>query len=150
MGNEALLHRGCDGKWSSIDLVAAGVVPAGTGYWSVATLGSDVWIKSDDKILHFDGASWSAETAPAGKLFAAGRDDLYLAAFNGLFHRDAAGWHHLFGGGSDVLHVGEYVTDVWASSPNDVWVRGQDNTDWSTVVHHFDGAGWSISLRHGS
>jgi len=125
-----VLRRDCDGNWTRVDLVAAGVISPQDvrtfeegDLFSVASAArDDVWIEDrSGKLLHFDGASWSTEMAPGrGMLIAVAKGELYLGTSTGLFHRTAAGREQV----SSLSKQG--IMQISASSPNDVWVLAAD------------------------
>ena len=124
-----VLHRGCDGAWSFVDVFSGGLDTASDTFLSVAsTAPDDVWLLDGfGYVHHFDGRRWTREGRfAARKLFAVARGEAYLAE-GGFFHRDGTGWHE--------VTTGYSVMDVWGSSPRDVWF-----TSWG-LVEHFDGTG---------
>jgi hypothetical protein len=143
-----VLRRDCDGNWTPVDLVRAGVIPArnvrsyedGALQVVASAAPDDVWIEDGNgKLLHFDGASWSTEMPPArGGLMAVGKGELYLGTSTGLFHRTTTGWESIS------LFSQRRIVETLASAPNDVWVLSGDSSS-QILLHHFDGMAWSLA-----
>jgi len=160
--NAAVLHRDCDGSWTPVDLVAAGVVAPsdarayedGQLYQVASSTPDDVWIEDGHaKLLHFDGAAWSSEMAPKwGVLASTQKGELYVGSRDGLWLRTTVGWEAI-----PALSK-QSITQITAIAPDDVWVisgdgicAGGDGISCPApyqhmLLHHFDGAAWSLAL----
>jgi len=112
----------------------------------VAGLRSDRVFAADDggTIFAWDGAAWSETRAGEleflGDLWTSGSSDVYAALDElvgegavRVIHFDGKSWTDLPAPGS----CGISATGGWASSPEDVFLVGQD------VLAHFDGSAWS-------
>ncbi|MCC7537955.1 MAG: hypothetical protein IT379_17145 [Deltaproteobacteria bacterium] len=108
-----------------------------TDVWAFSE--TDVWFVDGGPVVHrYDGSSWSTlETPAAGVscIFAISVEEVYLCAGGGLVRYDGASFTVIDVETPTGLSA---ITDVWASSANDVWAVGDD-----AIAAHYDGTTWS-------
>jgi hypothetical protein len=106
-------------------------------------------------ISRYDGHNWTSLTDPViakgtyiGDLLAFGPDDLWAAAFEGIFHYDGKRWSRTplpggtpGSGSPEGVHVEKFA----ATGPNDIWAVGTDFRPGrrTPLVLHYDGKTWS-------
>lgn len=96
----------------------------------------DVWA-SGDKLLHFDGASWTESSNPAFgfvDLWGFAPDSLYGVSGSKLWYWNGSVWTPTPVGEDSVLQA------VWGTSRTDLWVAGANNSE----TYHFDGSTWQL------
>jgi hypothetical protein len=122
-------------------------LPARAGLNDVWGAGArDVWTVGAGGIaLHWTGAAWSpARTGAAATLnrvSGSGGKDVWAIGRAGLYHWNGRAWAHDRRLAVDARS--EFLGDIWAVSPRDVWVAEGFNARGS--VAHFDGAAWTIA-----
>lgn len=135
----ALLLAACGG--SSSPWGGAPDMPALTSPLDVwAFSDTDVWVVDGSPMVHrFDGTTWTALPTPAAGLtciFAISASDVRLCAGTQLVTYDGA----TFTAEDLPGAVGpSSVTDLWASSPDDLYVVGE----LDGLIGHWDGASWT-------
>jgi len=106
----------------------------------------DVWaVGAGGVALHWTGAAWSSvptgATSTLNRLSGSGGGDVWAIGRAGLYHWDGRAWTR---DPRLVLSAREeFLGDIWAVSPGDVWVAQGFNARGS--VAHFDGAAWTIA-----
>lgn len=114
---------------------------AATDLWVFSE--TDVWVLDGGPAVHrFDGSTWSTLATPAtgglGCIFARSATEVWLCAGTEVLRWDGT----TFTATEVATPTGlSNVSDLWASSPDDVWVIGDD-----AIVGHFDGTSWSGTL----
>ena len=104
---------------------------------------TDVWvIDGSSTIQRYDGDAWSAldSGSNAGILciFALSSTEVWLCSGGDLLFYDGATFEPMNVSQPTGLSG---LTDVWASSPNDVWAVGDD-----AIVAHYDGNAWGRTI----
>lgn len=104
---------------------------------------TDVWFVDGSATIHrFDGANWTTLDTPAtggvSCIFALSAAEVFLCAGSELLHYDGANFVASQVGSATGLSG---LHDVWASSPSDIWVVGDD-----AIVGHYDGTAWKGTI----
>jgi hypothetical protein len=106
----------------------------------------DVWtVGATGVALHWTGAGWSpahtGASATLNRVSGSGGKDVWAIGRAGLYHWNGRAWspdHRLA-----VDARNEFLGDIWAVSPGDVWLAEGFNARGS--VAHFDGSAWTIA-----
>ena len=142
---EALLHSVAGGAWSAFAPAPPG---HGTVIWGSSS--SDIYLSDESSIWHWNGASWTATTTPAGN------------------RQVLAGWSSSLSQTYAVGSNGSDASFVLRSSGNGVWVVEEDGTTgdlygiWGSAaadlyaigqfggILHSDGSGaWTVGVTLG-
>jgi len=104
---------------------------------------TDVWvIDGSSTIQRYDGDRWSALSSGSDAgvrcIFALSATEVWLCAGNDLLFYDGTSFESVDVSGPTGLSG---ITDVWASSPTDVWAVGDD-----AIIAHYDGAAWRRTI----
>ena len=104
---------------------------------------TDVWvIDGSSTIQRYDGDRWttldSGSNAGLLCIFALSPTEVWLCAGDDLLFYDGSTFGLIEMSSPTGLSG---VTDVWASSPNDVWAVGDD-----AIVAHYDGTAWERTI----
>jgi hypothetical protein len=103
---------------------------------------SDVYVTGENKVLHFNGTTWSdaglVTTHELSAIWGSSASDVYVVGSEGaIFHYDGAAWSEVF------VPVGISIPtnptlwfDIHGSGPNDIYVVG------SRTLLHYDGTSW--------
>lgn len=107
---------------------------------------NDVWVVgAQGTALHWNGSAWTA--APTGTsgtfnhVSGSGAGDVWTIGNAGLYHWEGSAWT-----ADTRLAINAqdgFLGDLWAVSPNDVWVAEGLNARGS--VAHYDGTAWTVS-----
>lgn len=114
-----------------------------SGIWGTSR--SNLWLAGEKNqqrnlLLRWNGTRWSiVDTGiTAGGLFdvrGTSAADIWAVGRRVMLHYDGSSLHSLAEGVD--LHNTYYLWNVWPSSPNDVWVGGEE-------LWHYDGAAWAL------
>jgi len=138
----AILHY--DGNaWGTM---ASGTAEHLNCVWAAGV--NDVFIGGlNGVMLHYNGANWSAmdsnTTDLVHKIWGTGPDDVFAVCAHGeMLHYDGAAWGVQYAYPDTLVEF----PGLWGTSPSNVWVVGYDGTygDWSAIILHYDGSGWSV------
>jgi hypothetical protein len=103
---------------------------------------ADVWFVDGGAEVHrYDGTGFSTLQTPASGvccIFARSASDVWLCAGNQALHYDGAAFTAMDVTAATGL---DGLTDIWASSPSDVWAVGDD-----AIIAHYDGTDWSKTI----
>jgi hypothetical protein len=101
----------------------------------------NVWAVGDGGcVLHFDGADWIGEAAPAQQLdavHAVSDEVIFAVGGDVVWRRSASGWE------DDLSMPGAAFTDVWADSESFVVAVGKDTASGNGVIALRDGDEWN-------
>jgi hypothetical protein len=127
-----LLERGGDGVWSQLPGVAS---LSGSAVHLGGASATDLWLITDEQLLHRDGGGWSFETtlgavATMASVDQAGRPFI-VTSDDAVTYYQRGAWTTLPPTGSPST-----IRSMLALAPDDVWVVA-----YSPM--HFDGATWS-------
>ncbi len=106
------------------------------GVWGTSP--TDVYaVGSDGRILHHDGAAWTAEpsgtTAILTDVWGTAADDVYAVGDAGaILHYDGTRWASMASNTTNALQ------GIWGSSAHDIHAVGYEGT-----ILHYDGQRWS-------
>lgn len=133
---------GCGGPgddWKSVSSAPSFSVL--TDVWAFSP--TDVWfVDGTSTIQRFDGEQWSTLATPStgglACIYALSANDVYLCAGEEVLHYNGSAFTAMDVTGPTGL---DGITDVWASSPTDVWAIGDD-----AIIAHYDGASWSRTI----
>jgi hypothetical protein len=135
LGGTGLPGQGAIARWNGS--TATIVFQGGGAISDIVMVGmNDGYAAGLSELLHWDGSAWSPVPGVAGSKLAVARNELWLGASDGLWHRVGGVW-------SRVPELeGAFVSGVAATGASDVWVlAGQ-------TVRHFDGQSWSVSFTN--
>lgn len=104
---------------------------------------TDVWvIDGSSTIQRYDGDRWSALSSGSDAglqcIFALSATEVWLCAGDDLLFHDGTSFELVDVSAPTGLSG---ITDVWASSPSDVWAVGDD-----AIIAHYDGAAWRRTI----
>jgi len=108
----------------------------GSGPADIFAVGGDLF-SSTVTMLHYDGASWSAQPVPPGSsvlngVWGSGPTNVFAVGYSGtILHYDGTSWSAQASGTTQQLF------GVWGSAATDVFAVG----DGSTILHT-DGTSW--------
>ena len=106
----------------------------------VGTVGTDIWYSALDRVLHFDGASWTmTPNLHARTIFQVSKSDIWIAD-NQFQHWDGAAWSAPMGI-SGAAAPG-FVSYLGGSAKDDVWAVGDGGS--AAFAAHWDGTKWSL------
>ncbi len=123
------------------------VVPANPGLNDVWGAGaSDVWtVGAQGVALHWTGSAWISfqvgASAALNRVSGSGGRDAWAIGRAGLYHWNGRAWS--LDRRLPVDAHDEFLGDIWAVAPSDVWVAEGFNARGS--VAHFDGKAWTIA-----
>lgn len=132
---------GSGGGWSEVS-GPAGLLGA-VDVWAFSK--SDVWVLDGSAtVQRYDGAAWSTLATPSkgglSCIFARSSTEVWLCAGEEVLRYDGTSFQAM-----DVSAVGlGSLSDLWASSPNDLWIVGDQ-----AILGHYDGTRWT-GTRAGS
>ncbi len=120
--------------------VLASLAPAAvTSLWGRSA--SDLWgVGTPGVVAQWDGSDWTSQLpawalsgGDAVKVTGSGSSDVWAAVGGALLHNDGSIWRTAL----TPAQVGGGIWDIWAPSPDDVWVLGAD-----ALIHRGSAAGW--------
>jgi hypothetical protein len=140
------------GQWQD----ASPPMQLGAGGSAVATTGpTNVWVTGNGPILQYDGSSWASvfndDISTFGSIWANSATDAWAVGYypgpNSMLAGSIAHWNGT--AWADVMDAPatNQLFDVWASSPSDVWVVGDEvvGAGLQAIILHFDGSTWTTS-----
>jgi hypothetical protein len=119
---------------------------------------SDVWAVGDGgAIVHWDGTRWSGTGTTKTKglrgVWGSGPDDVWAVGDNEpdawAVHWDGHAWTESLVRpaplvvGANRAPAAEHLSAVWGSGPNDVWAVGDNGTNGTGEIIHWDGQAWT-------
>lgn len=160
-------------EWCAADTTLAARI-ALSAVWGSGE--NDVWAAgSKGNVIHWDGRAWTATPTPTGQslyaIWGTGPNDVWTVSTTDAIYRStgfangaaqwslvtaiprrAAGGHGPINGGGT---IGQTLTAIWGTSPNDIWLAGQSiigpasdwESSWRTVVGDDDAVSWSTAFN---
>jgi hypothetical protein len=134
VGTSGFLVSRIEGQWERVPTATKESLSA---VWGAPT--GEVFVAGEGGVcLHFDGVAWNELSLGANlqftSIWGAARDDVYMGSNSGLWHFDGAVWSN--------IGVLGYVSGVWGTNAENIYITGNDESFERAYVSRFDGTTW--------
>jgi hypothetical protein len=154
VGDRGMIVRGGDGGWTALDGGAQPVLLDVHG-----TRANDAWaVGLGGALVHWNGTSampYSRSLLPPPPqtpwvpgqltgLWASGPDDVWLLTPGLVLRYDGSDWKEM------LRRDNHAFSQVWGTSPTDVWVVGSTSPNLNGFILHWDGQEWTETYQGGA
>jgi len=114
---------------------------------------NDIWAGSYGDPMHWDGKTWTDYWDKNGwvnmgpqtnAIWASGPNDVFFISYGGqINHWDGNSFERM------ATPTELPLTDIWGTSPDDVWAVGWSLSKAKSTVLHYDGVNWTLKYETG-